>query len=112
MAADTYAGQPGMGWRGNQQQATPPVPIAGRRLPPSALAQMSDFVKLSRSADTLGHLAAAGSPSAAPPIARSSFDSPAQRQHEAPELLKSMQRKLVGDASLFFDILGEGQELS
>ncbi len=91
----------GKGPRGRFANMTVPVGSP----PGSAPAGM---LKLSRSAD---NLAALGAVSGTPPpagsyMSRNSFVAVSEKQDA--ELLKSVQRKLVGDASLFFDILSEG----
>lgn len=93
----------GNGPQGRFANMTVPV---GRGSPPGSAP--AGILKLSRSAD---NLAALGAVSGTPPPAgsytsRNSFMAVSGKQDA--ELLKSVQRKLVGDASLFFDILSEG----
>lgn len=114
MAADIHAGRAGMGLRGRPLPTpTPTKPLPdSKRISPSALSHMSDFVKMSRSAGALGNPANAASgspPDAAPPVSRSTFEAPREPQTQELELMKATPRRLVHGASLFFDILGEGE---
>lgn len=112
MAADIDVGSRGCGAHGIM---TAPVKIPGSGGGGSGSEHWAQKLPLngmlSRSADALTTLAGGGggSPPWASYMARSSFAVPSEQRKPEPELLKSVQRKLVGDASLFFDILSEGE---